>query len=592
MSGLTFRGSADSLNYHLYTNNYFVKHEGKQDIAEKRSQIMSLDREKPWLALYGKNVPPSIDPPQHNTLGSFLASAQRSPQAPLLHYFDNTLSHQQVNDDSDALAAALQAQDISHGDCVAVYMQNLPQYFIILLAIWKTGAIMVPVNPMYRRSELEHALVDSGSICLVCQETLYREVAQDVIPASSVRFIITTSELDYLSDEVPAALAAGARIPCSEGKDFAELIMRYSNSAPELSELSMSDPALLVYTSGTTGPPKAAIISHANVATISEVIKVWADLTERDTILAIAPLFHITGLIVQMTLALVTSSPVILFHRFDPVTAASLTEQYRATFTAGAVTAFIAMLNSPEIENYDLSSLVKAYCGGAPNPPAVVAAVEKKLGIYLHAAYGLTEATAPTHYVPQGGRAPVDKRHNVLSVGIPICGVSCRIIDENGNTLPAGEIGEIAIRSPGVISGYWNKPEETAHAIRNGELRSGDIGYMDEQGWLYIVDRKKDLIIASGYKVWPREVEDALYEHPAVREAAVIGVKDEYRGESVKAFVSLKQEETADEQELIHHCREKLAAYKRPHAVTFMNELPKNLSGKILRRKLRDMQQP
>ena len=552
---------------------------------------MKTDGEKPWLELYGNNVPPSIDPPDYNTLEAFVAAAERMPQAPMLHYYNNSLSHQQVNDYSDAMATALQDQNIGHGDRVAVYLQNLPQYFIIVLAIWKAGAVMVPINPMYRKTELKHILFDSGSICLVCQENLYREVAQDVIPATSVRFIITTSELDYLIGEIPAALAGSVRIPCSESKDFAGLIKQYSHSAPELSTLSNSDLALLVYTSGTTGPPKAAMISHANVVTISEVIKVWAGLSEKDMILAIAPLFHITGLIAQMTLALVTSSPVVLFYRFDPVTAARLTAQYRATFTAGAITAFIAMLNSTEVADYDLSSLTKIYCGGAPNPPAVVAAIEKKLGMYLHGAYGMTEATAPTHYVPQGSRAPVDKRHNVLSVGIPICGVSCRIIDEQDTTLPPGEIGEIAIRSPGVINGYWNKLEETAHAIRDGELRSGDIGYMDEKGWLYIVDRKKDLIIASGYKIWPREVEDVLYEHPAVREAAVIGVKDEYRGESVKAFVSLKQEQTVTEQELINHCRENLAAYKRPHTVTILSELPKNLSGKILRRKLRDMHQ-
>ena len=551
--------------------------------------MMSRDREKPWLELYGENIPPFIDTPQYNTLDSFLAAVEHVPQAALLHYFNDTLNRQQVNDYSNAIAAALQDQNIGQGDRIAVYLQNVPQFFIILLAVWKAGAVLVPVNPMYRKNELTYSLADSGSVCLVCQESLYREVAQDVIPATSVRFVITTSELDFLTGETPAELAGSVRDSSAQCMDFCGLIQQYRNRTPELSMQSGSDLALMVYTSGTTGPPKAAMISHSNVVTISEAIKIWAGLSEQDAILAIAPLFHITGLIAHMTLALVTPCPVILFHRFNPVTAARLAGQYQATFTGGAITAFNAMLNSREVAGHDLSSLTKIYCGGAPSPPAVVAAIEKKLGIYLHGAYGMTETTGPTHFVPQGRRAPVDKRHNVLSVGIPICGVTCRIIDEQDNTLPPEEIGEIAIRSPGVISGYWNKPEETAHAIRGGELRSGDVGYMDKQGWLYIVDRKKDLIIASGYKVWPREVEDVLYVHPAVREAAVIGVKDEYRGESVKAFVSLKPQQAATGQELINHCRENLAAYKRPHSITILSELPKNLSGKILRRELRDL---
>ena len=552
---------------------------------------MRTDTEKPWLALYDSHVPSSMDPPDNNTLEEFIIAVERAPHAAIIHYFDNTLSHQQVDDYSNALAVALQKQNVSHGDRVAVYMQNIPQYFLILLAIWKAGAIMVPVNPMYRKAELAHVLTDSDSTCLVCQENLYQEVAGDVISDTTVRFTITTSELDFLHGEIPASLAGSVKESFQETEDFYGLIKQYNCCKPEPTAVSFSDLALLVYTSGTTGPPKAAMISHANVITISEIIKIWAGLSEKDIILAIAPLFHITGLIAQLTLAFVTSCPVILFYRFDPVMAARLTEEYRATFTAGAITAFNAMVNSEEVTGYDLSSLTKIYCGGSPNPPAVVEAIEKKLGIYLHGAYGLTEATAPTHYVPQGRRAPVDEKNNALSVGVPICGVSCRIIDDQGNTLAPGEIGEIAIRSPGVINGYWNKPEESAHAIRDGELRSGDVGYMDENGWFYIVDRIKDLIIASGYKVWPREVEDALYEHPAVREAAVIGVEDEYRGESVKAFVSLKSEQTATEQELIDHCRKKLAAYKRPHAIVLLSELPKNLSGKILRRKLRDLYQ-
>lgn len=549
---------------------------------------MSASIDKPWLDLYSDNVPAEIDPPFENALDMFLSASEKAPNSALVHYFNNTLSCQDINQYSDALAMALHEREVRHGDRVAIYMQNMPQYILTLLATWKLSAIVVPVNPMYRRTELTHVLSDSGSTVLVCQESLFEEVAREVVPNTPVKFTITSSELDFLNDEVPASLEKSVKQVPGDTDDLWELIKKHDGTRPAAMDISASELAFLVYTSGTTGPPKGAMISHVNVVAISEAVRIWADLTSEDTILAIAPLFHITGLIVHITLALLTLSPVVLFYRFDPVLAARLTEQYRATFSAGAITAFNAMMNAKEVADYDLSSLTKIFCGGAPNPPAVVEAVEQKLGIYLHGAYGMTEATAPTHYVPLGKRAPVDEENNALSVGVPICGVSARIIDEQGNELAAGEIGEIAIRSPGVISGYWNKAEETEHAIRDGELRSGDVGYMDEKGWFYIVDRMKDLIIASGYKVWPREVEDALYEHPSVREAAVIGVADDYRGETVKAFISLKPGQTATEQELIDHCGQLLAAYKRPHAIDILDELPKNPSGKILRRELRD----
>jgi long-chain acyl-CoA synthetase len=248
---------------------------------------------------------------------------------------------------------------------------------------------------------------------------------------------------------------------------------------------------------------------------------------------------------------------------------------------------FISLMNTAGAKQRDVSSFTKILSGGAPIAPATVEAYESVMGAYIHNVYGLTETTSPSHVVPRGVRAPVDKGSGALSVGVPIFETMVRIQGDDGEDLPAGEVGEIVTSGPQVVSGYWNKPEETELAIPNGEIHTGDVGLMDDEGWFYVVDRKKDQINAAGYKVWPREVEDVIYGHQAVQEAAVVGVPDEYRGETVKAFVSLNPGRELDADELIAFCRERLAAYKYPRQVEFVDELPKTASGKVLRRQLR-----
>jgi long-chain acyl-CoA synthetase len=257
------------------------------------------------------------------------------------------------------------------------------------------------------------------------------------------------------------------------------------------------------------------------------------------------------------------------------------------TFTVGSITVFIAMMNAPTASQRDTSAFKKIVSGGAPIAPATVEAFERQFGAYIHNIYGLTETTSPSHCTPFGMRAPVDEASGALSVGVPIFNTTVRIVDENDQELPAGEVGEIVTEGPQVVPGYWNKPEETENAIPGGRLHTGDVGLMDENGWFYIVDRKKDQINAAGYKVWPREVEDVLYSHEAVREAAVVGVPDAYRGETVKAFVSLKPGAEVDTETLIAFCKERMAAYKYPRQIEFIDELPKTVSGKVLRRELR-----
>jgi long-chain acyl-CoA synthetase len=371
-----------------------------------------------------------------------------------------------------------------------------------------------------------------------------------------------------------------------------EIIRAHDGQRPADVQVFSDDVAFIVYTSGTTGPPKGAMNLHRNVVFSSTVFRDWARLTPEDVILGLAPLFHVTGLIANIGAALVTPSPVILAYRFDAGETLRLIQLHGATFSVAAITAYIALLNHPDLTDADVSSLRAVFSGGAPVPVAVVEAWEAATGTYIHNAYGLTETTAPAHLVPLGARAPVDPASGALSIGTPVYDTSVAIVDEHRRAVPNGEVGELVISGPQVITGYWQQPDETKHALPDGRLHTGDVGFMDDHGWFYLVDRSKDLIVASGYKVWPREVEDLLYEHPAVREAAVVGVPDPYRGETITAFVSLKPGELASERELIAFCKSKLAAYKYPRTIAILDDLPKTATGKILRRELRAQSAP
>ena len=544
--------------------------------------------DKPWLGIYGDRLPEVVTSRFNNALEMFTAALSRSPNAPLIHYFHSTLTVSQVDELSNALALAMQDAGVTKGDRVAVYLQNVPQYVLTLLAAWKLGAILVSVNPMYKKSELTHLLKDSRACLLVTLQSLYWEVARQVIPDTDVRAIITTSELDFLNGtEVPCLLQGADRRMAPDTIDLCKCISQYAGRCPEPVQLSQQDIALLTYTSGTTGPAKGAMVSHGNVVFNAEALRIWADLGQSDVILGMAPLFHATGLIVHIVLSLVAPTPLVLFYRFDAETVAQMIEHYHATYTAGAITAFNALLNTPVVKDYRLSTLQKIHSGGAPIPASIVNEFKDRFNLTIYPAYGMTEATATVTLGPFGVTVPADPKTGSLSVGIPISNVKVQIIDEEGNNLPSGEVGEIVIRSPGVIEGYWQKPMDTEKMFLNRQLKTGDVGYMDQDGWLYIVDRIKDLIIASGYKVWPREVEDVLYQHVAIREAAVIGAPDQYRGETVVAFVSVKPNAKTTEAELIDHCGQHLAAYKRPSKITILDDLPKSASGKVLRRVLR-----
>jgi long-chain acyl-CoA synthetase len=546
-----------------------------------------------WSAFYPPTVTPDLTGSHPTMLAAWDAHVTRRPDAPAVHYFDATLSFADIDRAAEALACVLQDADVTRGDRVAVYLQNDPQWLVTMLAAWKAGAVPVAVNPMLRHKELTHHLVDSGAKVLVCLDHLYGDVAAEVVPATPVQTVITTHPLDLTPGlDLPASLAS--QVP--EPQTFDGVLAWRDVVRPEEGRravpvsLAPDDIGILTYTSGTTGRSKGALNLHSAMVHSSTVYTAWWDLQPgRDVVIGLAPVFHITGIIAGLGVQILSGAPVVLLHRFDAEQTLWAIQRWRGTFMIAASTAFIALSNHPSIGTYDVSSLTKTPSGGAPVSPAVVDRVRAATGWVMRGAYGLTETTSPSHLGPPDVDSPVDPESGALAVGVPVPGCRVRIVDpEDGRDLGPGEAGEIVISGPMVVPGYWQLPEESAHAIRDGWLHTGDIGKETADGWLFVVDRLKDMINAGGYKIFPRDVEDVLYQHPAVREACVVGVPDEYRGETVKAFVSLVPQSVATPEELVEFCRGRMAAYKYPRRVEILPELPKNTSGKLLRRELRD----
>ncbi len=558
----------------------------------------SLYEKKPWLKTYPDWIPAQLEIPERTALDDFQASAARVPERPAIYYFDQPLSYGTLSALSDELAVGLTGLGVGKGDRVMVVLQNIPQFLIALYASWKAGAIVVPLNPMYKEKELTYFCQDSKAKILLIQDDVARGLDLGFLKSTSVEQVLTTSPLDWVPDpdQPPALLKGLKKVRLPGTLDLLELINRNQGQAPADPGLSPADVAYLTYTSGTTGPPKGAMNTHGNIVFTSRVYQTFLRVDPEDVILGVAPLFHVTGEVAHLAIAALAGIPVILFYRFDPAETLRLIERWKATITVAAITVYIALMNQPEIRRRNLSSLIKAYSGGAPVSVAVVEQFKELTGLSIYNAYGMTETNSPSHLVPWGLPIPVDPESGALSVGLPVPDSVVKIMDlEDGRReMPLGEVGEIVDYGPMVVPGYWEKPEETRHAIRDGWLYTGDVGKMDEAGWFYLVDRKKDMIVASGYKVWPRDVEDVIYQHPAVKETAVIGVPDPYRGETVKAFVALKpgMESKVTPEEIIAFCRERMAAYKYPRQVELVQEIPKTLTGKFLRRTLREKEAP
>lgn len=554
----------------------------------------SLYEKRPWLKNYPERVPNDLEITSATALGDFRLSAIRRPEAAAVYYFDHVISYGEVDGLSDSLAGAFVDLGLGKGDRIIVDLQNVPQFIIATYAAWKIGALVVPLNPMYKEKELVFLCKDSGARLLFTLDEIAAVLDLSFLKQTRIQKVITTSALDLFPPnmKLPSLLQGVKKTPIHGTLNMLELLESYKNYDVADPRLSPDDVAYLTYTSGTTGPPKAAMNTHGNIAFNARVYKTMQCIDDNDVVVGVAPLFHVTGEVAHLAIAALAGIPVILYYRFDAGETLRLIERWKATMTVGSITVYIALMNHPDIKRRDISSFVKAYSGGAPVSEAIVNQFQELTGLYLYNVYGMTETNSPSHIVPWGKRAPVDPESGALSVGVPVPNCVMKIVDleDDAKELSAGEVGEIVDSGPIIIPGYWQKPEETKHAIRDGWLYTGDVGKMDEDGWFYVVDRKKDLIVASGYKIWPRDVEDVIYQHPAVKEAAVVGVPDPYRGQTVKAFIALKKamQNSVTAEEIMSFCKRRMAAYKYPRQVEFVSEIPKTLTGKFLRRSLRE----
>lgn len=548
-----------------------------------------METAHPWTRLWPADVSTDLPPLAR---ASSLAEAwrervRRGPDQVAIRYFDGSLSVGEVDALSDALAVTLQARGVAAGDRVGIRLQNVPAYAVTLLALWKAGAAALLVNPMYRSRELTHLLADSGAVGLVVDDGDTDE-AVATARGTAVRWVVSASARDFQTRDDARVLPTGERPGPAPDGDWSAWVEEGRGRVPEPVAAGRDDVALLTYTSGTTGPPKGAMNTHANVLTVAATYARWVGLAAGDVVLGMAPLFHITGVVVNATMALLHDTTLSLAHRFQPEVVLETFAEHGVTFTVGSITAFNALAAHPAADRAHFASVKHLYSGGAPIPPTTVQRFEERFGHYIHNVYGMTETSSAVIGVPRGAEAPVHASSNTLSIGVPLPGLEARVVDAAGEPVPPGEQGELELAGPAIVPGYWRNEEATERTMPGGRLRTGDGAVLDEAGWVYLVDRIKDQINVSGYKVWPREVEDALYEHPAVHEAAVVGRPDDYQGESVVAFVSLAEGAAATPDELVAHVRERLAAYKVPREVTVIADLPKTQTGKIRRRALRD----
>ncbi len=507
--------------------------------------------------------------------------------APAITYFDQTLNYAALDQLSDRFAAWLHEHGVRRGDRVATLLQNTPQFVVVALATWKLAAIVVPLNPMYRVPELARLFADCRPSAVVCHDDQWAAAIEASTGIVDPTCLLWTSPRELQSRDDARVLPAPPAVTAPASQALAAVLAAEPGVGAsrdlEASRPAADEVAVLLYTSGTTGLPKGAMLTHRNLVFNGRNCASHFGLTPGSRIFGIAPLFHVTGFEVQMVAAFAAGASLVLTYRFQPAVVLGAFLEHRPTFVIGAITVFIALMNRPDTTRAHFDSLQHIFSGGAPIAPAVVQAFEQRFGRAIRSSYGMTELCAPSHLAPNEGRIPVDPASGALSIGRVLPGIDAIVVDDTGAPLGARGIGEVIVRGPNVMAGYWGKPEETGAALRDGWMHTGDVGFQDEDGWFYLIDRKKDMISASGFKVWPREVEDVLYAFAGVREAGVVGAPDAYRGETVVAFVSAVDGVTLDLVALNAHCRERLAAYKCPATIHVVAELPKTETGKITR---------
>ena len=494
-------------------------------------------------------------------------SANAHPEKPLCHVNDLTFTYAQVDEISGRVASALLATGLQRGDKVAVQLPNLPQFLFTYFGLMKAGMVMVPLNPLLRAPEVAYHLQDSEAKVLITFEMFAEEAFKG---ASEVEGVTTYVVNLPGNDQRPEGT-----------KHYDELY--FADDTRDIVPTDADETAVLLYTSGTTGKPKGAELTHVNFYMNCTIAGELFEFRDDDIGVAVLPLFHVFGLSSVLNVTVRYGGTMVLVPRFELPPVIDAIERHRCTIFSGVPTMYFGLLQA-DTSGRDLSSLRVGVSGGAPIPGEVIRAFEEKFpGCVVLEGYGLSESTSTTTFNINA------EQRKVLSIGKPIWGVTVQVVDEDDKPLPAGEenVGEIVIRGHNIMKGYYNKPEATAEAFKGGWFHTGDLGYADDDGFFYIVDRKKDLVIRGGYNVYPREVEEVLYEHPAVAEAAVIGRPDPKLGEEVVAYVALKPGASAEPDELISFTKERLAAYKYPREVRVVDELPKGATGKILKKELR-----
>jgi long-chain acyl-CoA synthetase len=552
-----------------------------------------MEQQRPWLKQYPEEIPHTIDY-GNKSLQTYLKDVtEEFPNKTAIHFLGKELTYEELYVSSLKFANYLKELGLEKGDRVAIMLPNCPQGVIAYYGVLFAGGIVVQTNPLYMEREIEYQMNDSGSKIIITLDILYPRVSK-VKAQTCLEHIIITGIKDFLP------FPKNIIYPFIQKKQYGivvkvehqgenhlltEILKTSVANEIELDINPEEDIALLQYTGGTTGFPKGVMLTHRNLVANTLMCKSWMYNCKRgeESVLGILPFFHVYGMTTVMNLSIMQAYKMVLLPKFDATDTLKTIQKFKPTLFPGAPTIYIALLNHPDIKNYDLSSVQACISGSAPLPVEVQEQFEKVTGGKVVEGYGLSEASPVTHSNFLWGNRVSG------SVGLPWPDTDAKIINmETGEEAEVKQIGEVVIRGPQVMKGYWNRPEETEATLKDGWLLTGDLGYMDEDGYFYIVDRKKDMIIAGGYNIYPREIEEVLYEHDKIQEVVVAGIPDPYRGETVKAYVVVKEGHTISEEELDQFARKHLAAYKVPRTYEFRKELPKTAVGKILRRALVD----
>lgn len=544
----------------------------------------------PWSVRYPSNVDWHSDVSSESMPALLDRQAERYGERNCINFLGRITSYQEVANLSDRMAKGLQELGVGKGDRVGLFLPNTPYAVIAFYGVLKAGGIVVNFNPLYADEEVRKQIDDSGVKVMVTLDLkMMLPKLQRMLGRAPLEKIVVCSMSDALPFPKSQLFRVFKRSEIARIPDSAEILSYDSvtdnDGNYERRPLDvLKDIAVLQYTGGTTGVPKGAMLTHANIAVNARQVAMWdgepADHQER--VLGVLPLFHVFAMTVVMNAAIVVAAEMILLPRFDVITTLKTIQKNKPTQFPGVPTLFNAIDQEPTADKYDLSSINICISGGAPLPLKVKHAFESRTGCKLVEGYGLSESS------PVAACNPVEGVNKEGSIGVPLpqTYLEIRSLDDPDKIMPTGESGEVCILGPQVMAGYWNRPDETARTVRNGRLHTGDIGYMDEDGFTFIIDRLKDLIICSGYNVYPRTIEEAIYRHPAVAEVTVVGVPDDYRGEAPKAFIRLKDDQQMDPDALKAFLKDKISPIEMPQEVEFRDELPKTMIGKLSKKEL------